>query len=71
LLERQGLVAIAVGKDQRTRVISLTAAGQQALARAAPLWERAQSHMVAGLGETRWRALLAELSAVVSLARQD
>ncbi len=67
-LERQGLVAIAKGDDQRTRIVTLTNEGREALAAALPLWEKAQTRIVSGLGHARWNMLLSGLSDMVSLA---
>lgn len=69
-LERQGLIEIEPGQDQRTRVVSLTDKGHKALARAIPLWEQAQAHIVEGLGQSRWSALLSDLSDTVLLAHK-
>jgi DNA-binding MarR family transcriptional regulator len=68
LLEHQGLVAIAKGDDQRTRLVTLTNQGREAVVKALPLWEQAQKRIVSGLGRERWNTLLADLSDVVSLA---
>ena len=68
LLEHQGLVAIAKGDDQRTRLVTLTNQGREAVVKALPLWEQAQTRIVSGLGRERWNTLLADLSDVVSLA---
>jgi DNA-binding MarR family transcriptional regulator len=39
-LERRGLLTISIDpKDKRSRLLSLTAAGQALLARAVPIWE--------------------------------
>jgi DNA-binding MarR family transcriptional regulator len=67
-LEKQGLIRVAVGEDQRLRLVSLTEQGQQALARALPLWEQAQAQAVNTLGAERFQALLGDLSAIASLA---
>ncbi len=67
LLEHQGLVAIARGTDQRTRMVTLTNQGREALVKALPLWEQAQTRFVSGLGCERLNTLLADLSDVVSL----
>jgi DNA-binding MarR family transcriptional regulator len=41
VLERKGLVKIAVSKeDKRSRLLSLTAAGKALLAQAAPIWKK-------------------------------
>lgn len=42
LLERDGLVVSAAGKDRRSRAVSLTGFGQQRLAEVRPRWQRAQ-----------------------------
>jgi DNA-binding MarR family transcriptional regulator len=49
--------------------IALTAKGRKAAAAALPLWEGAQAGIVAGLGERRWAALLAELVATRTVVR--
>jgi len=69
LLEKQGLIRVAPGNDRREREVALTSRGRQALVRTLPLWEKAQAHVVKGLGEERWKDLREELSAVVSLTR--
>lgn len=62
-LERDGLVASVPGSDRRVRLIQLTEAGRRTLAKALPLWEKAQRRVVDTLGERRWRELLAALQA--------
>jgi DNA-binding MarR family transcriptional regulator len=69
-LERRGLVETVAGADARHRVLRLTAKGKAALARALPVWKRVQDRVVAGLGDTRWKALLQGLRATVALARR-
>lgn len=69
-LEKQGLVQIALGKDQRTRVVKLTPEGQKALTRAFPLWKKAQARVIKELGPERWNSLRAYLGEVVSLVEK-
>ena len=64
-----GFIGIRPGKDRRTREVSLTTHGYEAVRGAIPLWEKAQAHVVAKLGERRWRYLHGNLTAVASLAR--
>ncbi len=72
LVEAQGLVSVATGPaDRRTRIVDLTESGLAALARALPLWQRAQSHMVGRLGDSGWRQLRAALGEAVAAARAD
>src|SRR5262245_24507155 len=51
LVER-GLVSIVQGRDARTREISLTRAGEKAIAAAEPHWILAQQRVAARLGQT-------------------
>ena len=65
-LERCGFISIRPGQDKRMRFVSITEAGEIALAEAIPLWESAQLAMVESLGSERWASLLTELKHVVS-----
>ena len=71
LLQKQGLIEVTAGEDRRTRIVTITAQGNAALARALPLWKKAQSHVVETLSEARWRAILLGLSEMVALAQQN
>ena len=70
-LERKGLIQITPGKDQRTRVVTITDEGQKALVQALPLWKKAQVGVVKRLGQERWNSLRTDLGEVVSLARKS
>ena len=67
LLERDGLVQIAAGRDRRVREISLTDTGREAVERALPLWEQAQAYIKETLGLDQWQSLIAHLSRTASL----
>ncbi len=69
-LARDGLVDISVGEDRRTRMVHLTGRGQDALAKALPLWEEAQAWVIGRLGQERWHAMLGDWAVLVSLAHQ-
>ena len=66
LVER-GLVAIAPGRDARTREVSLTGGGARAIRNAAPHWKRAQAQVVARIGSAKLDALIATLADVEQL----
>jgi DNA-binding MarR family transcriptional regulator len=53
-LEEQGYVFIAPERRHRSRVLTLTAAGQAALLEALPLWKKAQQSSIQQLGDQRW-----------------
>lgn len=66
LVER-GLVAIAPGRDARTREVSLTRAGEKAIRAAEPQWALAQQQVAATLGEAKLDALIELLGEVEKL----
>lgn len=68
-LEQQGLLRIEEGADRRERQISLTPRGQQILAKAIPLWERAQVRLAEGFGLERLQHLFGELSDLRTVSR--
>ena len=51
VLERDGLVTLAGGRDQRSKVVQLTSEGRAALAAAMPLWRRVQKQIKANFGQ--------------------
>jgi len=69
LLTKKGLIRIQTGNDRREREVTLTDRGREALAKGYPFWQKAQTRVVKGLGEERWKSLREGLSAVVSLTR--
>ena len=66
-LEASGLVRIAAGRDARTREVSLTRAGEAALAKAMPYWRRAQVRVSQQLGPPNIDALIGLLDTVEQL----
>ena len=66
LVER-GLVAVAAGKDARTREVALTPKGAAALRRAEPLWKHAQEDVARRVGKSRLETLIAILGELESL----
>jgi DNA-binding MarR family transcriptional regulator len=69
-LERAGLVRVEVGADRRSRIVTVTPRGSKRLARAYPLWKRAQARVIDSMGKSRWQGLLDHLSEVTALARK-
>jgi DNA-binding MarR family transcriptional regulator len=69
-LVEQGLVCITPGADRRTREVHLTDAGRAKRREIIPLWEEAQTKLIAaGLGHDRWSQLYDDLQEVVRLAQ--
>ncbi len=64
-LEKQGLIRTIPGEDRREREITLTGTGQSILAKALPLWKKAQQQVAKELGDIRMARLLKDLSVTV------
>lgn len=65
-LEKEGLMNVTPGDDQRTRIVTVTPRGKEVLLQAFPLWEKAQAWVIKGLGLNRWKSLRMNLEEVVS-----
>ena len=66
-LHERGLVAIAAGRDARTREVSLTRAGERAIRAALPHWQSAQAQVAAKIGATRLQSLIDTLGTIETL----
>jgi DNA-binding MarR family transcriptional regulator len=60
-LQKLGYVVVKSGPDQRSRSLTLTAAGRKSLADAAPRWKAAQREFEKQLGEPEVKRLNAKL----------
>ncbi len=69
-LEDAGLVRTRPGEDRRVREIFLTAAGEEKLQEALPLWRDAQTQMRRALGRERLERLLSDLSTTLHVVRE-
>jgi DNA-binding MarR family transcriptional regulator len=67
-LEVQGFLKIMVGTDRRTRVVTISDTGREALNRAIPLWQKIQSTVREKLGVSRAGQLLSHLREVISIS---
>jgi DNA-binding MarR family transcriptional regulator len=68
-LEKSGLLRVARSPhDSRTRVVSLTRAGERMIEAAYPAWEQAEERVRKLLGSRRVKTLRAELGELVALA---
>ena len=71
LLENEGLVHRVAEADRRQKRIRLTGAGERKLAAARKLWARAQSRMVALIGERQWIAARAQLGGLLAAVEKE
>ena len=70
VLERQDLINISSGKDNRTRIVVITHKGRTALAKSIPLWNEVQSKLKQQMGDTLWNELMDNLSRFLQIADQ-
>lgn len=68
-LDKQGLIKVVPGRDQRTRVVTLTPKGYQTLDNTLPLWEKAQQRFESGLGDDRFQSMLSDLAETREIAQ--
>ena len=61
LLQKEGMVTISKRTAMRQRLLELTTAGEQALARSLPLWRAAHAQFVSEVGPGYWLKLRSEL----------
>ncbi|HKO05693.1 MAG TPA: MarR family winged helix-turn-helix transcriptional regulator [Candidatus Acidoferrales bacterium] len=69
-LRKRGLIGTVRSADRRARAVALTPRGHAALAKALPYWAKAQNRVVSGLGEKKWRKLMAGLADMVRLGAE-
>jgi DNA-binding MarR family transcriptional regulator len=65
-LEADGYLALSVGRDRRSREVSLTKSGRKILAEAKPLWRRAQAIFESEIGQVEAEGLRAALKQVAA-----
>ena len=70
VLQRQGFIKISSGKDNRTRIVTITNKGCTTIAKAIPLWNDVQNKVKEQMGETLWNELMVNLSQFVKVADQ-
>jgi DNA-binding MarR family transcriptional regulator len=70
VLEKQGYIKITSGNDQRTRIVTATHKGRNAVAKAIPLWKDVQRKVRVEMGEKSWQELMENLGHFVRIASQ-
>ena len=70
-LLRDGLVVTVSGEDKRERRLALTQTGEQRLAQAMPLWEKAQEEVKGWLEPGAWPDMKAMLTTMIQTGNQQ
>ena len=71
VLEREGLLKIRPGKDQRKKVIHLTDGARASLKKGIPLWEEAQAKIMGHLDSINWDGLMKDLRRISASGRKS
>jgi DNA-binding MarR family transcriptional regulator len=69
-LEREGFIKISEGTDHRTRNVSATHKGREAIVRAIPLWNEVQYKVKQKMGESSWQELMQSLGEFLKVTDQ-
>ena len=70
VLERQGFIEISQGKDHRTRIVTATQKGRNAVAKTIFLWNEVQHKVKQEMGENLWRELMQNLGQLLKVTEQ-
>ena len=70
VLERHGFIEISQGKDHRTRIVTATQKGNNAVAKTILLWNEVQRKVKQEMGENSWRELMQNLGQLVKVTEQ-
>src|SRR5919202_4546419 len=70
VLQRQGFIEISQGKDHRTRVVTATQKGHNAVAKTILLWNEVQHKVKQEMGESSWRELMQNLGQLLKVTEQ-
>lgn len=70
-LMNMGLIQFSQQSNGKQKSVEITIAGQEALVKSAPHWERAQSHLVGRFGPDAWNRIMGDLGAIVDATRSS
>jgi DNA-binding MarR family transcriptional regulator len=70
VLERQGFIDISQGNDHRTRIVTATQKGINAVTRAISLWNEIQRKVKQKMGESSWSELMQNLVQLLKVTDQ-
>jgi DNA-binding MarR family transcriptional regulator len=70
VLERNGFIEISQGKDHRTRIVTATQKGRNAVSKTILLWNEIQHKVKQKMGERSWRELMQNLGELLNVTDQ-
>ncbi len=70
VLERQGFIDISQGNDHRTRIVTATHKGRNAVGKTILLWNEIQRKVKQKMGESSWSELMQNLDQLLKVTDQ-
>jgi len=70
VLERQGFIGISQGNDHRTRIVTATHKGRNAVGKTILLWNEIQRKVKQKMGEDSWHELMQSLCVLLRVTEQ-
>lgn len=70
-LLKKGWIKVSVGGDRRARPIRITSKGKTVLENALPFWEKAQSHILDNLGDSKWDQIMKGLHKISMIVEEN
>jgi DNA-binding MarR family transcriptional regulator len=70
VLERQGFIDISQGNDHRTRIVTATQKGRNAVGKTILLWNEIQGKVKQKMGESSWSELMQNLDQLLKVTDQ-
>ena len=70
-LEKNGYIKIGTGKDQRVKILNITAKGKDLVQAICPKWKATQLNIINKFGEERWEKLLHELGDLMTILVEE
>ena len=70
VLERQGFIDISQGNDHRTRIVTATQKGRNAVGKTILLWNEIQGKVKQKMGEDSWHGLMQNLCTLLRITEQ-
>lgn len=71
IMQREGWITAARGRDRRERRLGLSHSGERKLKRAEAAWNEVQEHLRRKLGERAWKGLLQVTQQVTGVVKRE
>src|SRR5262249_33143899 len=66
-----GLLRLSAGGNGNHKWVEMTEAGRNALVKAGPYWDQAQTHLMSRFGSDNWNRIMGDLNGIVDATRSS